>query len=257
MPEKIQGLLPVEYYLAVIPVFVLLFLSTRKGAFQCEYIFGLLFFFITLSLNIHIIPFGKAIVAERYSYVPSIGIYYLIGQLYCFFIDRTPSLLRWKKVILSMAVFVVILFGYCTYQRIGVWKNTLILFHDASMKANSCKEATIIQALGYVLEAEEKTNARKYSEAIELYDKAIALDPQRVESYSNRGIAKHCLLDYEGAMKDYSKAIELNPSFSRAYANRAAIFLLWNKQDEACSDFHTAYNLGLTGVLPAIQAYCP
>ena len=257
MPEKIQGLLPFEYYLAVIPVFVLILLSTRKGNFQREYIFGILFFLVTLSLNIHIIPFGKAIVAERYSYVPSIGIYYLVGQLYCVLIDRHPILLHWKKVVFPIAVFIVMVFGYLTYQRIGVWKNTLVLFHDASVKANSSKEAAIILALGFVLEAEEKTNARKYSEAIELYDKAIALDPQRVESYSNRGIAKHCLQDYEGAMKDYTKAIELNPSFSRAYANRAAIFLLWNKREEACSDFHTAYNLGLYSVLPAIQAYCP
>jgi protein O-mannosyl-transferase len=257
MPEKIHGLLPIEYYLAVIPVFVLLFLAARKGQFQREYIFGILFFGMTLSLNIHIIPFGKAIVAERYAYIPYIGIYYLIGRLYCYSLERFPLLLQWKKGLFSMAVCIVVLLGYCTFQRIGVWKNTLILFHDASMKANSSKEAVIIQALGYVLEAEEKTNARKYAEAIELYDKAIALDSLRVESYSNRGIAKHCLQDYEGAMKDYSKAIELNPSFSRAYANRGAIFLLWNKQDEACSDFHTAYNLGLPGVLPAIQAYCP
>jgi protein O-mannosyl-transferase len=257
MPDKIQGVLPLEYYFAVIPVFVLIFLSIRKDIFQNKYIFGLLFFFATISLNIHIIPFGKAIVAERYSYIPFIGIYFLLGQFYCFFNDHYPNIRKWKNAVFSLGVLVTLMYSCLTYQRIGVWKNTLILFRDASLKADNSKESTIIQALGYVVEAEEKTNARKYSEAIDLYNKAIALDPQRVESYGNRGIAKHCLQDYEGAMRDYSKAIELNPSFSRAYANRAAIFILWNKQEEACKDFHTAYNLGLTGVLPALQAYCP
>lgn len=257
LPDKLQGLLPFEYYAAVIPIVLMISLGFWKGVLQREYIFGLTFFLVTISLNIHIIPFGKAIVAERYSYIPYIGIYYLIGQLFCFFIDRYQVLLERKRIILSVALVIVMVLGYLTYERVGVWKNTLVLFHDASMKAKDSKEAAIIQALGYVLEAEERTNARKYSEAIELYDKAIILDSLRVESYSNRGIAKHCLEDYEGAMKDYSKAIELNPSFSRAYANRAAIYLLWNKSDEACKDFHTAYNLGLYSVLPALQAYCP
>jgi protein O-mannosyl-transferase len=256
MPEKIQGLLPFEYYAAVLPVVVLIYLCTRKGIFQREYIFSMCFFLVSVSLNIHLIPFGKAIVAERYSYVPYIGLSYLIGQLYCFVIDRFPHLLRWKKGIVLVTVLLVMLFGYITYQRIGVWKNTSILFHDASMKARNGKEAAIVQALGFVLDAEEMTNARRYSDAIEMYDKAITLDPQRVESYSNRGIAKHCLEDYDGAMKDYTKAIELNPLFSRAYANRAAIYILWNQRDKACADYHTAYNLGLTSVLPTLQEYC-
>jgi tetratricopeptide (TPR) repeat protein len=256
MPEKYQGYLPIDYYLAVIPIIFLILIGFKKSKLQKEYIFGIAFFLISLSLNIHIIPFGKAIVAERYTYLPYIGIYYLIGQTYCYFIERFQSLLHLKKVIYLIGTCVVIVFGFITFQRIAVWKNTLTLFDDASLKANSTKEAVTIQALGFILEAENKTNARKYTEAIELYDRAILLNPQRVESYSNRGIAKHCLLDYEGAMKDYSKAIELNPSFSRAYANRAAIHLVQNRLSEACSDLRKAYDLGLTGVLPTIQANC-
>ncbi len=138
MPEKVHGFLPFEYYLSIIPLIVLVFIGTRKGVFQRELIFGLLFFITILSLNIQIVPFGMAIVSERYTYMPYVGLYYVIGQLYCFVADRTRNLLLTKKkVMFAIASLLVILLGYLTYQRIGVWKSTQILFHDATMKAGS------------------------------------------------------------------------------------------------------------------------
>ena len=43
--------------------------------------FGILFFTITISLICQIFPFGDAIVSERYTYVPYIGIFYLLALL--------------------------------------------------------------------------------------------------------------------------------------------------------------------------------
>jgi hypothetical protein len=63
----------------------------------------------------------------------------------------------------------VLVFGYLTYQRIGVWKNTLILFNDASLKAMSNREAAEVLSLGYVLEATAKSSSEQYAEAIEFY----------------------------------------------------------------------------------------
>jgi protein O-mannosyl-transferase len=258
MPEKINGFLPREYYLAVLPMIAFIFLGIRKGVLQREYIFGTLFFIATISLSLHIVPVGMAVVAERYTYMPYIGLYFLVGQFYCYFVDRQINIApSGKRVIVGIALVLMTLLGFLTYQRIGVWKRTDMLFHDATVKANSVKEARYIEALGYELEAADRNKSRKYAEAIEWYTKVIALSPNSVESYTNRGVAKHCLQDYDGAMRDYTKAIELNPSLPRPYPNRAAIYLLWNKQKEACADLWTAYNLGLHNVFEIVKVDCP
>jgi protein O-mannosyl-transferase len=170
LPHKIQGYLPLEYYFAVVPIIILVLIVLRSGVLRREISFGLLFFLATISLTIHIIPFGKAIVADRYTYIPYVGIYFLIGQLYLYATNCYQDYyLRRKKIVSIIASLIVLVFGYLTYQRIGVWKNTLILFNDASLKAMSNREAAEVLSLGYVLEATAKSSSEQYAEAIEFY----------------------------------------------------------------------------------------
>ena len=256
-PEKLNGSLPLEYYLAVIPIILLATVIFYKGAFHREIVFGILFFIFILSPNTHIIPFGHAIVAERYAYLPYVGMYFLLGQLFTRFMDRYKEFQLWKKSAWIMAILALTCLGYATYQRIGVWRDTRTLFNDASAKASDIKGATWLQGFGYELDAEERSNALAYTTAIQYYDTAITLNPYKAKPYNDRGYLKHVLEDYEGAMKDYSKAIELNPSYIPAYVNRALIYLMWNKQQEACSDVKKAYSLGLREAYALIPVNCP
>jgi hypothetical protein len=257
MPITVGGMLPVEYYLALIPLIMLAFMGTRKGIFQREYVFGLLFFVVMLSLNIHVIPIGMAVVSERYTYLAYIGLYYIVGQLYSFSLDRYPQFfISWKKVIMTGAALLMLFFGYLTYQRIGIWKSSLVLFQDAAMKTNNIKEANFIQTLAYEFEGQEKNNLKLYTEAIEWFNKAIALSPELPELYQNRGISEYYLRNYPDAIKDYEKAIELDSSFASAYFGRALIYLVWNRQEEACADLWSAYRLGIHDAFNMAQVKC-
>lgn len=95
----------------------------------------------------------------------------------------------------------------------------------------------------------------KNKEAIELYDKAIEINPTVAQTYFNRGACKGNDFDFEGSIKDYDKAIELNPEYMEAYANRgnAKINMFTSKgninstpeqTESACEDFHKAVSLG-------------
>lgn len=257
MPIKAEGMLPVEYYLAFIPLVILAFIGIRKGMFQREYVFGMLFFFVILSLNIHVIPVGMAIVSERYTYLAYVGLYYIIGQLYSISFDRYKVFLfSWKKVVVTIAALLALFFGYLTYQRIGVWKSTLVLFQDAAVKTNNIKEANFIHMLAFEYEGEERNRMKLYTEAIEWFNKAITLNAQLPELYSNRGISKYYLCNYTEAIQDYNKAIELDSSFAPAYFNRAEIYLLWNRQQEACEDLWNAYRLGMHNAFNLAHANC-
>lgn len=104
-------------------------------------------------------------------------------------------------------------------------------------------------------QALELSKQFKNEEAINIYDKAIELNPTVAQVYFNRGACKGNNFDFDGAIKDYDKAIELKPEYMEAYGNRgnAKINMFTSKgnlnptpeqAESACEDFHKAVSLG-------------
>ena len=80
-------------------------------------------------------------------------------------------------------------------------------------------------------------------EAIEVYSRAIELNPNHAASYSNRGAAYCGRDEFDLAIADYNKAIELDPELAQAYSNRGAAY--WGKDefDLAIADYNKAIEL--------------
>ena len=86
-------------------------------------------------------------------------------------------------------------------------------------------------------------NAGKYKQAIEQYDKSIALNPDYAEAYNNRGVAKYSLGYHEDAIKDYEQAIRLNPDDALAYTNRGNAKNRLGRHVDAINDHDQAIRL--------------
>ena len=80
--KSAAGMLPFQYYLAFPAMLLLVWAVFRSGRFKQELIFGLLFYLVTIGMTLQIVPFGRALVSERYSYVPYIGVFFIIGQFF-------------------------------------------------------------------------------------------------------------------------------------------------------------------------------
>ncbi|VDN96328.1 unnamed protein product [Rodentolepis nana] len=61
-------------------------------------------------------------------------------------------------------------------------------------------------------------SSEKFHEALECYNKAIALDPYNAIYYCNRAAANHRLLKFSEAISDCEKALEIDPAYSKAYS---------------------------------------
>jgi tetratricopeptide (TPR) repeat protein len=71
--------------------------------------------------------------------------------------------------------------------------------------------------------ASDKSDKGKKQEALEDYNKAIALDPNYADSYVERGNVLLGLGDKQGAIADYTRAIKLDPNYALAYYNRGVV----------------------------------
>ena len=83
----------------------------------------------------------------------------------------------------------------------------------------------------------------KISEAIDLYTKALALDPKDPNLVSDRGVAFLHLEDRELCLKDLDRAVELQPGYSYRYACRAFAKSHFKDYDGAILDYEKAVEL--------------
>jgi len=95
-------------------------------------LFGLAFFFINIVLVLQFFAVGQAIMADRYTYIPYIGLFFILG----WWLDEVPDVQKTSKSLLKpiLTAGLSILALICcaqTYWRCEVWKNSETLWTDA------------------------------------------------------------------------------------------------------------------------------
>ncbi len=85
----------------------------------------------------------------------------------------------------------------------------------------------------------------RYEEALASYDKAIALYPDYSDAYNNRGNVLQALKRFEEAIVSYDRALALQPDFAAAHNSRADVLLEMKRFGEALSGYDQAIALQL------------
>jgi len=230
-PVLSAGTIPAEYYAYLILTLVVVILTLHPRFQSKKLIFGFGFYTATIFLVLQWLPVGNAIMADRYSYVPSIGIFFLMGEGFAFLFDKRRT---WVAAIMLSAF--AIFFSVKTYSRCFVWNNDLSLWNDVIHQYKASPIAHNNRGLVFLKE-------QKYDMAINDFNMAIGLNPGYTQAYINRGNALRNYNGYDTALEDYTNAIKLDPGFYRTYFNRATLFLKMGKNNEALNDFNKAISL--------------
>jgi len=197
--------------------------------------FGILFFFISL---LPILPLK--IVADRYTYISSIGIFYIAGLGvswgYHWKVRSSKAIKAFLSIIL---IWIVGIFSFLTYERFHVWKDSITLWSDV------LKNYPHI-AIAYIDRGTAFLNRREYDRAISDFDQALNMNPskEKISSiYNNRGNAYAGKGVYDEAISDFNKAFALNPRYEVAYSNRGNAYYIKGLYKEALSDFNKALEI--------------
>ena len=215
-------------FLSVVALLIIIIRAFRRYRQERLISFSILWFFITLTPSLRLLPDMHNFIVEHRLYLPMFG-------FSLFLVTTIHSLAGKKKAIALLAAIVTILSGL-TYMRNFTWKDELTLWNDTVHKSPKRAGPYNNRGLAYCAEG-------NLPQALSDYNKAIEIDPNYADAYNNRGIAYRTQGNLPRAISDYNKAIELNPRLVEAYNNRGSAYRAQGDLPRAISDFSKAIEM--------------
>jgi protein O-mannosyl-transferase len=208
----------------------LFFVKWRRYPFL---LMGWLWFVGTLVPNIGLVQAGAVAMADRFTYVPSIGLLIIaiwgVGEL--------TRNWRYRSLALSVAGGAVVVFCLAiTRQQIGYWKDGETLFrHTLEVTENNCLAHN---NLGNAL-----AKKGQIDKAIRQFREAIRLEPDHPFAHYNLGKALFMEGQIEEAIRQYQEAIRLKPDYAQAHNNLGTALGSKGQTDEAITQYREATRL--------------
>lgn len=218
----------------LIAISVLAYLSRKKTN---KILFGLLFFAVSVGPIIQILPIGQAIASDRYFYVSSIGLFYLIAEGFNYlYSEKFKNSVFYKTIVVGIGVIICGLLIYKTMDRIKVWENTFTLWTELS-ETNPLVDKAWYGAGLYIERQNDIAKAKWY------YQKALQVNPKNIKALNNLGNCLYKANKYDSAYFYYQRLLDLDTNFLQVYHNLGNIFVQRNQLDKAKKSYLKAISI--------------
>jgi len=187
----------------------------------------------TLVPVIGLVQVGVQAMADRYAYVPMIGLLIMIAW-------GVPSLLeRQQRKKIGLALITAVILSLCmttTWFQSMYWKNSIILFqHTLNVTRNNYLPHN---NLGVAL-----ANRGRIDEAVEHYRESLRIKPDFADAHNNLGITLAREGRIDEAIKHYREALRKSPDFEEAHNNLAIALYYKGNTNEAIRHLQEAIRI--------------
>ncbi len=175
---------------------------------------GWFWFLGTLVPVIGLVQVGSQAMADRYTYLPIIGIFIAVA----WGAERVSRSARWLGASLHVASIVTIAaLSVVTFRQIGYWHDQESLFRHAIAVTEDSGRAHHVLSQGLVAKG-------KLEEALFHAREATRLDPNNARTHKNLGyiLYRNGMLDE--AIVEFQRAIALQPDYAEAHGNLAIAY---------------------------------
>jgi protein O-mannosyl-transferase len=208
---------------------------------RLPYLFVGWFWYIGMLVPvIGVVQVGSQAMADRYTYLPQIGLCIAVawgaaaaGRMFLP-AGRTAAYYRWTCGAASVLILAALM--ACTWRQISFWRNSESLW----TRAVACTpgDASLRDRLGNALADNKRLEA-----AVVEYRKAIEIDPEYANAHNSLGKALAKLGRNDAAVVEYRIAIELNPDFADANNNLGVVLTDRGQFDAAVARFRRALEI--------------
>jgi Flp pilus assembly protein TadD len=210
---------------------------------------GWLWYVVTCLPVIGIVQVGGQAMADRYTYVPLVGVFMMLAWSVP---DRVTTRFRGgaRAVLPATAAAVILVLALLTRAQAARWRDSETLFRHALRVSEGNAKAH--NHLGASLAEQGRLD-----EAIAEYEEALRLSPRYDEAHNNLGVALAAAGRHAEAVPHYVEVLERRPDQARVRVNLGNALQNLGRLDEAESQFTHAlrvdpaavdahYNLALT-----------
>ncbi len=230
-PESIPWWEPFLASVAVCAATIFVYDSRKKYPWLAV---GWLWYLVTLIPVIGIVQVGLQARADRYTYIPSVGVLIAFAWGTTEILRLLPKARVWAE---AAGAATVVALAMTTSIQITFWYDTQALFGRSVVAVPN-------NHVGFEYLAEEfARNGDTLPDAITNYEAAIRIRPKFVEAHNGLGVAfsKMGLLDL--AITKYREAIRLDPDYPPAHYDLGAALLSLNRANEAIPEFEKAVKI--------------
>ncbi len=188
---------------------------------------GWLWYVGTLVPVIGLVQVGVQAMADRYTYIPLIGLFIIAA----WGVSDLFKSLSYRKVILGFcAVIILSAITIKTSQQLKYWQDSVTLF----------QHTLAVTQKNYVMHnnyANYLMDMGKLDDAVEHFNESLKIKPRAAEVHNNLGNALSRLEKLDDAIEHYKTALSLESDFSDAHYNLAIVLSKQNKNDEAIKEY--------------------
>lgn len=273
-----------DFYVPVMIVAAILLIAWLARLRARDVTFAILFYLLTLAPTF--INFAKGgeldvyFASDRYAYVPSIGVFYLVCFLLCALVRMQPRLVR---AVSAAGAVVMTLLAVLSYRQSRVWQDTESLFANVlahypdsshvahnnlgnmhrlrgeiDLSIDEYRKAIAIRPHAKTwsnLGAAYRKSGRN-SEAMEAYRQALQIDPKSAIAHIGLGLVYAEQGRWQDAEAEYKAGLRTDPAEEVGWTNLGVLYTNQGRVDEAVAAFQTAlkhnpyfadahYNLGV------------
>ncbi|MCU0724285.1 MAG: tetratricopeptide repeat protein [Planctomycetes bacterium] len=191
---------------------------------------GWLLYLVTLGPVIGILQVGNQAMADRYAYVPLIGVFLVLAAA----LARSPR--RLVPPAAAGAVIVLGALGWLTFRQVGVWRDSFSLFRHAF----TVTERNYLAHYNYAVALDLSGRKR---EALEHYRLTVKYRPEYHMAWTNLGLASCLAGRYDEAVPMFREAVRHRPEFAEGWFNLATALSDAGRIEEALPIFERGLSI--------------
>lgn len=248
--------------LLIITIIIVKFCTTHPYL-----ITGWFWYLGTLVPVIGLVKVGSQAMADRYTYVPFIGLFVITAW-------SIPNLIKKGKyrnqVVALSSICIVLCYLISSWIQVRYWKNSIELYkHALSVTENNVavlnnlgidlmKQKEFKQSLNYLKKAEKidpnlsfiwinigntLMEMGQHDDALSYFFKAIEKESNNIGAYRKIGLTLQHLGQFDKAESYLKKAIQLDPGSAIGHADISLLYLNHGKMDKAINHIRKAYEV--------------